>query len=137
MEIGRQILLVEIFGASCHVRILYCVYGCQEFTVIKSQILFSLGLLSENCLLNGHLPFREDVLTVDPSEPPGKLSHSLVDIRCINNLVFDILFNGVYSLLLHGLDEDVSATYEECFLLFCTMTPHDKDHPLFAGILPV
>ena len=36
VEQGRQILLVEIFSASCHVLVLYCVYGLQEFTVINS-----------------------------------------------------------------------------------------------------
>ena len=93
-------------------------------------------LLIGNCLKNSHLPFCEGVSTVDSSEPPCKPSHILVDTSCINNLVFDVELNGVYGLLLHGLDEDVSATYEECFLLFRAMTPHDKDHPLFAGILP-
>jgi len=134
--IGWEFLLVEIFGASLQVCMLYYVYGLQEFTVIKCQILLCQLSHIINLLFNKLLPFSEDVSTIDFNEPPTKLSTQPFPSRCIIDLVFDILSNGVYGLLLHGLDEDVSAAYEECFLLFRAMTPHNKDHPLFAGILP-
>lgn len=112
------------------------VYGFQELSVIKSQHLFCLGLLIGNCLQDSHLPFGEGICTVDPSESPGQPSHVSVGIICVIYSVFYVKFDGVQGLLLHRLDEYVSATDQEGLLLSSAMTPHYEHHPLLAGVLP-